>query len=231
MKPIIDYSELINGLRKYKSSGKTFIELANAAKNVTTSATIGRYANGKVEEPSLTIWFALHNAAPEFISPPPVVMAQRQLPVRYHNDYAEEEDLGEERRVPVFDAGAGSNCFWDDGGYPVGHSDEYLLVPMRESDKNTFGVRVHGNSMAPRIEDGDRVIVVPSRCVEHGRACFVTHYDDPQGEKLIRRYFKYGDMVILKPDNPAEGFEIQITSENADQYGIFAVTEVRKRYP
>ncbi len=227
MKKVIDYSSLINGLQAYKATGKTFVDLVKDTGNVTTSATVGRYAKGQVEEPSLNIWLALHNAAPEFIPPPPILnQAQRRLPIEPNADII---DLGPERRIPVFDAGAGHDCFWNDGGYPVGQSDEYLYVPSRESDANTFAVRVHGNSMWPKIEDGDRVVVVPSRRLEQGSVCFVTNIEEPDGEKLIRRYYKYGDIVVLKPDNPQEGFELQIDASNGHKYRIFRVTLVWKK--
>ena len=35
-------------------------------------------------------------------------------------------------------------------------------------------------------------------------------------------------MVILKPDNPAEGFEIVINGENADKYNVVRVTKIIK---
>ena len=46
--------------------------------------------------------------------------------------------------------------------------------------------------------------------------------------KAIRRYFKYGDTVVLKPDNPDEGFEIVINHENEHQYRIFRVIQIIK---
>ena len=97
---------------------------------------------------------------------------------------------------------------------------------MNGIDSNTFAVKVHGNSMLPKIEDGDTVVVVPSRNLEHGCVCYVSELRMDCGERIIRRYNKYGDMVILKPDNPAEGFEIVINGENADKYNVVRVTKI-----
>jgi SOS-response transcriptional repressor LexA len=143
----------------------------------------------------------------------------------------ENEDLGPgERRIPIFDAGAEHDCYWDDQGYPVGHSKFQTSVPQKESDEQTFALRVHGDSMLPKVESGDMVIVVPNRRLENKCVCFVTDSQDSQGEKLIRRYnIDTKAQVLLTPDNPEVGFVIAITPENQDRYKIFRVTEVRKR--
>lgn len=224
---IIDYNVLRQGIRRFKLNGGTYADLRRRTGGALAESTIGRIASGDNREPRLEIWLTLHQAAPEFIPPPPVLGQAGQAGAQLG---AAVVNLGPERQVPVFDAGAGHNRFWDDGGYPLGQSDEYLSVPTRESDLNTFAVRVHGNSMAPKIEDGDRVIVVPSRRLEHGNVCFVTNSEEPDGEKLIRRYFVYGNTIVLKPDNPDEGFEIQISDGRHHGYRMFKVTEVRKRF-
>ena len=42
--------------------------------------------------------------------------------------------------------------------------------------------------------------------------------------RLIRRYFKYGDGIVLKPDNQDEGFELVIDKDTVTKYRIYSVT-------
>ena len=225
---IINYNGLRQGLLAFGAK-HAYRDLERSAG--ITSSSIGRIANGIIKRPTMETWLKLHQAAPEFIPPPPLLNPhQRHLPIEPNSsEMFAISELGEERRIPVFDAGAGSNCFWSDGGYPVGESDEFLYAPMRTTDENTFAVRVHGESMLPEIKDGDLAIVVPTRQLEHGKLCFVTNTEDPEGERLIRRYFKYGDTVVLRPDNPAKGYELEINVQENSCYRVFKVTELRKR--
>lgn len=229
---IVDYQPLVAALQRYKAAGHRFVDLAQRLNHIPSAATIGRYAAGKVEKPDLDHWYALHQAAPQFIPAPPITgLAPGQARPGQREASAEIMSVNSWRKVPVFDAGAGADRFWSDSGYPVGISDDYLELPQRETDDNTFGVRVHGRSMAPAIEEGDIAVVVPSRTLEHGKACFVTFVQDDCGERLVRRYFRYGGVVVLKPDNPAEGFEIELTAANEHLYKIFRVAAVHKLNP
>ena len=51
------------------------------------------------------------------------------------------------------------------------------------------------------------------------------------GVQLIRRYFKYGDTIVLKPDNPDEGFELVIDKDTVTKYRIYSVAGVIKKNP
>ena len=221
MELLIDYELLRSALKKYNANN-SYEELGRLSG--VKGPTISRIASGVTRQPSLQTWNALHQAAPLFIPPPPISGMTKE-------PSAEMVERGAMRWVPVFHAGAGPDCWWDDGGYPVGESDQYMQVPVTESDEYSFAVKVHGNSMAPAIEDGDLALVVPSRELQHGKACFVTNQHEQIGERLIRRYFKYGQVVVLKPDNPAAGFEIQLTPENCEEYRVYRVTKVEKHNP
>jgi phage repressor protein C with HTH and peptisase S24 domain len=203
-------------LKRQKLTNKEFAEQVKINANSLTNYTAGR----RVPGPDILQRMAdiLH------------VSVEWLLHGEKHNDDPDIIDLGDERRIPVFDAGAGFDCFWDDNGYPVGHSNTYVTVSKREIDERAFGLKVHGDSMLPKIESGDMVIVVPGQRLENGCICFVTDSQDNQGEKLIRRYHVDSKgYVMLVPDNPAAGFSIAITPENQERYKIFRVTEVRKK--
>lgn len=88
------------------------------------------------------------------------------------------------RRIPVVGtAQLGDDGFWAELEYPVGHGDGYLDFPSR--DKDAYGVRCKGDSMLPRIKDGEFVVVEPNRKVEHGDEVLVKAKD---GRVMVKIY-------------------------------------------
>jgi phage repressor protein C with HTH and peptisase S24 domain len=211
---IINYQPLISGVIAFAQSA-SYAELAR--KSGISSPTIQRIATGVNKKPSMETWLALHQGAPASIPPPPLRPAE---------EFLEIIESADTRKIPVFDAGGGKNCYWDDQGYPQGKSNEYAYLPKRETDAKTFAVRVHGNSMAPTIKDGEIAVVVPSMRLQNKQICFYTNYNDPQGEKLIRRYFDYPEQIFLRPDNPEEGFEIILDKKQEHNCGVFKVSHI-----
>ncbi|MBI9077738.1 MAG: helix-turn-helix transcriptional regulator [Desulfatibacillum sp.] len=127
--------------------------------------------------------------------------------------------------IPVFNAGAGEPSHFTDGDTPLGVSDEYIPVPASKVDENSFAVRVQGDSMAPRIVQGDIAVVVPSRHPEQGKVCFATWSDDPSGQRLIKRFYKYGNTVVLRSDNP-DHEEITLDEHTGQHVRIFRVVMI-----
>jgi phage repressor protein C with HTH and peptisase S24 domain len=211
---IINYQPLIQGVIAFAQNA-SYAELAR--QSGVSSPTIQRIATGVNKKPSMETWLALHRGAPDLIPPPPLQSAESSAEIIAPEDT---------RKIPVFDAGGGKNCYWDDQGYPQGQSNEYAYLPKRETDPKTFAVRVHGNSMAPTVKDGEIAVVVPSMRLQNRQICFYSNYDDPQGEKLVRRYFDYAEQVFLRPDNPEEGFEIILYKKKEYNCGIFRVSHV-----
>ena len=70
--------------------------------------------------------------------------------------------------------------------------------------------------------------IVPSLPLEHGKPCFVTEIESDTGVRLIRRYFKYENTIVLKPDNQSDGFEIIISHDNVEKYRIYMVASANK---
>lgn len=132
-------------------------------------------------------------------------------------------------QIPVYNAGSGEPSSWTDQGYPTGFTNEYTLIPKDGVDKNTFGVKIHGESMAPNLNEGDIVVVVPSAPLVNGKLCFATWLGD-EGDCLVKRYYRYGDTVVLKSDNPAPEYEdIELTPKNSEEVRIYRVTiSIRK---
>lgn len=69
--------------------------------------------------------------------------------------------LGQFCEVPVVGtAQLGDNGHWSELEYPVGHGDGYINYPTR--DRNAYALRCKGDSMKPRIKDGEFVIIEPN---------------------------------------------------------------------
>jgi phage repressor protein C with HTH and peptisase S24 domain len=68
--------------------------------------------------------------------------------------------LAPPRRIPVVGtAQLGDNGYWSELEYPPGHGDGYILLPTR--DPSAYALRCRGDSMKPRIRDGEFVVIEP----------------------------------------------------------------------
>ncbi|MBU1741294.1 MAG: helix-turn-helix domain-containing protein [Proteobacteria bacterium] len=134
------------------------------------------------------------------------------------------------RRLPVFDAGAGQPSSWTDGGYPVGEAARFESAPAQVGDQNAFFVRVHGDSMAPAIEDGDLALVEPGQSPQNGKVCFAT-FAGETGDRLVKRYRRKPDGAIhLISDNQGHP-TIVLRPEEASEVRLYRVTWLSKRDP
>ena len=79
---------------------------------------------------------------------------------------------------------------------------KYLPVADVDADiKADFVVLVNGDSMiGARIHDGDLVFIQQQSEVENGDIAAVVIGDNE--EITLTRFYRYGDMVILHPENP-----------------------------
>jgi SOS-response transcriptional repressor LexA len=130
------------------------------------------------------------------------------------------------QRIPVFDAQGGISGAWTDGGYPVGEASDFEWLPSHLVDENSFIVIIHGDSMAPALPEGSRALVVPSRPLEPGKLCFAAFPGD-DGDRMIKRYYQYGDTVVLKSDNPAFP-DITLDANNGKGVKLYRVTWTRE---
>lgn len=110
------------------------------------------------------------------------------------------EDLPEEDQVPVVAfASAGPGVEFTDQGYPAGAGMYFIERPANFSDPNGFGVEVSGDSMVPKYEDGQVVLVDTRKRPISGDYAVVGLM---AGEKYIKRYRESGGMVVLESVNP-----------------------------
>jgi len=76
------------------------------------------------------------------------------------------------------------------------HVDDYVTVDDVK-DPQAFALRVKGSSMAPRIEDGDTVVVSPQQEVRNGDVCVVR----VNGEDTLKKVKFEGSYLHLIPFN------------------------------
>lgn len=90
----------------------------------------------------------------------------------------------------------GSAKLGDDGHfveleYPVGHGDGYINLPS--DDANAYAVRCAGDSMLPRIQDGEFVLVEPNHAITNGDEVLVKATD---GRVMVKKFLYRRDGKI-----------------------------------
>ena len=91
------------------------------------------------------------------------------------------------RSIPLINkVAAGYPADFTDKGYPVGIADEYVSIPDIE-DAHAFAVTVVGDSMEPRLHEGDVVIISPAETVSNGDICFVRIDDNGDTTSTIKQ--------------------------------------------
>jgi repressor LexA len=102
-------------------------------------------------------------------------------------------------RIPLLSRiPGGSPVAFTDGEYPAGFGEEY--VDRGEiADQNAFALVVEGDSMSPRINSGDIVIISPNTPVTSRSIAAVIIGDDDRTLKTV--LFMENGKVLLKPEN------------------------------
>ena len=82
---------------------------------------------------------------------------------------------------------------------------------------NYFYLVVRGDSMEPRIQDGDLALVHKQDTLENGDLGVLVYGDE--GEGTLKRYIQRGNCVVLQPFNPAYN-ELVIKGEDLNRLHI-----------
>lgn len=98
--------------------------------------------------------------------------------------------------------------------------DDYVTVDDVK-DPQAFALRVKGNSMAPRIEDGDTVVVSPVQEARNGDICVVR----VNGEDTLKKVKFEGNYIHLVPLNSE--FE-PVTVKKRDVSFVYKVVKLIK---
>jgi phage repressor protein C with HTH and peptisase S24 domain len=104
------------------------------------------------------------------------------------------------RRIPLIGfAQAGSDGFFDDGGFPVGGGWDEVTLPDI-ADPNAYGLEISGDSMEPVFRDGDIVVVSPAAPVRRGdRVVVRTAAGEVMAKQLARRSARRVELRSLNP--------------------------------
>ncbi|MCU0887718.1 MAG: helix-turn-helix transcriptional regulator [Rubritepida sp.] len=117
---------------------------------------------------------------------------------------------GPTRRIPLIGlAQAGSEGYFDDGGFPVGGSWDEISLP-EISDPNAYGLEISGDSMSPVFRDGDVVVVSPAAPIRRGdRVVLRTRMGEVMAKELRRQSAKRIEVASLNPAHPDYSFDLQ----------------------
>ncbi len=113
------------------------------------------------------------------------------------------------RRIPLIGlAQAGSDGFFDDGGYPVGGGWDEVTLP-EIGDPNAYALEISGDSMEPVFRDGDMVIVSPAAPIRRGDRVVVRSLrGEVMAKQLTRRSARRIELKSLNPAHPDHSFEL-----------------------
>ncbi len=114
------------------------------------------------------------------------------------------------RRIPLIGlAQAGSEGYFDDGGYPVGGSWDEVSLP-EIGDMNAYALEISGQSMEPVFRDGDVVIVSPAAPIRRGdRVVVRTAGGEVMAKQLARRSARRIELKSLNPAHPDYSFDLK----------------------
>ncbi|TKJ32384.1 hypothetical protein CEE39_05655 [bacterium (candidate division B38) B3_B38] len=105
------------------------------------------------------------------------------------------------RLIPVIsyaDAGKGFN--YTDQEFPPGVASEYVSRPFDLTDTSAYALRVKGDSMSPRLDENDIVIVSPAKEATNNNLAVV---QTKSGEVYLKKVIFQGENVILQSINPS----------------------------
>lgn len=113
------------------------------------------------------------------------------------------------RRIPLIGlAQAGSEGYFDDGGYPVGGGWDEISLP-EIGDPNAYALEISGDSMEPVFRDGDVVIVSPAAPVRRGdRVVVRTVKGEVMAKELLRQSARRIELASLNPAHPNYSFDL-----------------------
>ena len=97
-------------------------------------------------------------------------------------------------------AQAGDSGFFDDSGFPVGSGWDDVRVPGVQ-DPGAYCLEISGDSMAPVMRAGDRVVVSPNEPVRRGdRVVVKTVEGEVMAKELFRMSEAQLELVSLNPE-------------------------------
>ena len=105
-------------------------------------------------------------------------------------------------------------CWYGALAFEEDYGKEYACV---KDPENYFFLVVKGDSMEPRISDGDLALVHRQNTLDNGDLGVLVYGSD--GEGTLKKYIQRGNSVVLHPFNPAYE-EMVIKGEELDHLYI-----------
>lgn len=104
------------------------------------------------------------------------------------------------KTVPLIGlAEAGSEGYFDDGGFPVGKGWEEIAT-LGVNDEHAYALEISGDSMKPAYRAGDVIIVSPAATIRKGdRVVVKTKNGEVMAKELRRRSAKAVELASLNP--------------------------------
>lgn len=106
-------------------------------------------------------------------------------------------------------AQAGDDGFFDDSGFPVGAGWEDINVPGLQHS-GMYALQISGDSMAPVLRHGDRIVVAPNERVKRGdRVVVKTSSGEVMAKELKRLSKDEVELISLNPNYPGRTLALQ----------------------
>lgn len=94
--------------------------------------------------------------------------------------------------VPIIgNAQLGDNGFWTEMEYPVGFGDGFIQWPTK--DKDAYALKCKGESMMPRIKNGEYVVIEPNHTFMPGDEVLVVTKDS---KVMVKTYLYSRDGLV-----------------------------------
>jgi repressor LexA len=183
----MSFSDLLKECRKSKRMSQAEL----ASRLGVTQQAVGKWESSKASpDPATVARIAeiLGTTADYLLGLYRPVSSATKAEDRFFGSYAES-------LIPVIGtvkAGYGALAFEEDYG------QEYARV---KDPDNYFYLVVRGDSMEPRIQDGDLALVHKQDTLENGDLGVLIYGDE--GEGTLKRYIQRGNSVVLQPFNPS----------------------------
>lgn len=210
------FSQRLKALRKQNKLSQG----ALSAQLGVTQQAVGKWENGRsTPDPDTVVRLAAllgtttdHLLGAE--SPPP---AAEPVPAQFGGPVG----LYRESPVPVVGtvrAGYGALAFEEDYGTE--------LAPVKDPE-NYFYLVVKGDSMEPRIHDGDYALVRRQPTLNNGDLGVMVF---GEGEGTLKKYVQRGNAVILQPFNPEYEAKVIRGEELEQLYIVGKVVETKTKW-
>lgn len=138
------------------------------------------------------------------------------------NEIGEVVDSKYERIVPIYEsvsAGLGINA----EDYVIGYTPATIRSDKEASE--TIAIKVKGDSMYPRIMDGD-IILVHKQPTAENKETAVVRIDDSY---VVKQFIKESDRIVLHSHNP-EYMDREFVGEDMNRVEIIGVVTSLQRY-